>query len=405
MTSLTQIRTELSEARARMDAIFAFVKPDAWYERPIPERHRLIFYLGHLETFDWNQICRWTLGRPSFHPEFDQLFEAGIDPKDGELPQDTPSDWPSIEEVQGYNRRVRQEVDLALEQVPSHILHIAIEHRWMHVETTGYLLHHLTESGKIQPHISPQTRGSSPVHHMIDIPAGTATLGRMPEEGFGWDNEFGRHEQFVPSFAISKHKVTNGQYLRFVEEGAAPPPFWRLRRTQWVLQTMFGEVPLPEHWPVFVSQREAETYAKWSGMSLPTEAQFHRAAFGTTGGEERAYPWGDCAPNGNGVYGNFNFTQWDPLPVTASPLGDSSFGVAQLIGNGWEWTSTEFHPFDGFDPIPTYPGYSSRFFDRDHYVVKGAGPLTAACLLRRSFRNWFRPGYSHAHAGFRCVQN
>ena len=94
-----------------MDAIFSFVKPEAWYERPIPERHRLIFYLGHLETFDWNQICRWTLGHPSFHPQFDQLFEAGIDPKEGELPQDTPSDWPSIEEVQGYNRRVRQEVD------------------------------------------------------------------------------------------------------------------------------------------------------------------------------------------------------------------------------------------------------------------------------------------------------
>ena len=104
-------------------------------------------------------------------------------------------------------------------------------------------------------------------------------------------------------------------------------------------------------------------------------------------------------------HGNFGFQRWDPVPVTANPAGDSDFGVAQLVGNGWEWTSTVFSPFEGFTPYPTYPGYSSRFFDQDHYVVKGAGPQTAVCLLRRSFRNWFRPSYPHAHAGFRCVQN
>ena len=405
MTSLTHIRTALSEARARMDAIFSFIKPNAWYERPIPERHRLIFYLGHLEAFDWNQICRWTLGKPSFHPVFDRLFEAGIDPTQGDLPQDRPSDWPSLEEVQRYCSRVRKEVDRVLADVPEAILHVAIEHRWMHVETTGYLLHHLPEESKINPNHSSQIQGPSPDHQMIEILPGTATLGRSKEEGFGWDNEFGRYEAFVPSFTISKYKVTNGQYLRFVEDGASPPPFWLQRGNQWVLQTMFGEIRLQENWPVFVSQREAQAYAAWAGMSLPTEVQFHRAAFGTRTDKERSYPWGDKSPNGNGDHGNFNFAQWDPIPVTASPLGDSDFGVSQLMGNGWEWTATEFHPFEGFDPLPTYPGYSSRFFDQDHYVVKGGGPLTAACLLRRSFRNWFRPGYPHAHAGFRCVRN
>lgn len=404
MTSFTQFRTAFAEARSRMDAIFSFIKPGVWYERPIPERHRLIFYLGHLEAFDWNQICRWTLGRPSFHPAFDRLFEAGIDPREGELPQDKPSDWPSLEEVQRYRTRVRAEVDRVLDDAPETILHVAIEHRWMHVETTGYLLHHLPDASKIHPTHSLQIQGPSPEHHMIEVPAGTATLGRNPEEGFGWDNEFARHEEAVPPFAISKYKVTNSQYLRFVEEGAPPPFFWRPRGNQWFLQTIFGQIPLPEHWPVFVSQREAQAYASWKGMSLPTEAQFHRAAFGTRTEKEQAFPWGNTAPNGNGDHGNFNFVQWDPIPVSASPLGDSDFGVSQLVGNGWEWTSTAFHPFEGFDPIPTYPGYSSRFFGQDHYIVKGAGPLTAACLLRRSFRNWFRAGYPHAHAGFRCVQ-
>lgn len=403
MRSLSQIRTALSEARARMDAIFRLVKPDSWYERPIPERHRLIFYLGHLEAFDWNQICRWTLQKPSFHEEFDHLFEAGIDPKEGELPQDRPSQWPSVKEVERYNARVRKEIDRALPEAPKSIVHIAIEHRWMHAETTGYLLHHLPVSKKFSPVLPPLVPGPSPQHKMIEIPAGTATLGKGQEEGFGWDNEFGKHEENVQSFAISRYKVTNGQYLQFVEDGAAPPPFWRRSKTQWVLKTMFKEIALPNDWPVYVSQREARNYAEWAGLSLPTEAQFHRAAFGMKNGEERFHPWGDQSPNG--LHGNFNFIQWDPMPVTVSPAGDSDFGVSQLVGNGWEWTSTEFHPFEGFKPIPTYPGYSARFFDQDHYVVKGGGPLTAACLLRRSFRNWFRPNYPHAHAGFRCVEN
>lgn len=202
---------------------------------------------------------------------------------------------------------------------------------------------------------------------------------------------------------MSKYMVTNEQYLEFVDDGASPPAFWVRRGNVWCLKTVFGECPLSLDWPVYVSQQEAQAYATWLGMSLPTEAQFHRAAYGTECGEERQYPWGNERPNG--LHGNFGFRHWDPVPVTAYPAGESAFGVAQLVGNGWEWTSTVFHPFEGFSPYPTYPGYSSRFFDQDHYIVKGAGPQTAECFLRRSFRNWFRPSYPHAHVGFRCVKN
>ena len=166
---------------------------------------------------------------------------------------------------------------------------------------------------------------------------------------------------------------------------------------------MFDEIPLPHDWPVYVSLKEAQAFAVWAGFSLPTEAQFHRAAYGTRSGHERAYPWGNKAPNG--LYGNFNFKYWDPVPVTAYPEGDSEFGVSQLVGNSWEWTCSPFRPFEGFKPYGTYPGYSKRFFDDGHFIVKGGSPTTASCLLRRSFRNWFREGYPHAHASFRCVKN
>ena len=401
MPRLVEIRKELAAARACTDYIFSLFQPEMLYERPIPERHRVIFYVGHVETFDWNQICRWTLGQPSFHDTFDSLFEAGIDPAVGSEQEDTPSEWPSLEEIRRYNLRARESVDHALEEAPETVLRMAVEHRWMHAETTAYLLHHVSRSGKISPPFSPPPDMPPPRHTMIDIPNGVVTLGR--QDGFGWDNEFGEQQEDVQAFAISKYKITNQQYVTFVEEGGPIPPFWVKRGDRWFLLTMFEEIPLPLHWPVYVSLRDARAYAQWVGLSLPTEAQFHRAAYGTPSGEERAYPWGNQIANG--VHGNFHFRFWDPIPVTANPQGDSAFGVSQLVGNGWEWTSTRFHPFEGFEPYPTYPGYSSRFFDDDHFIVKGGAPTTASCLLRRSFRNWFRQEYAHAHAGFRCVRN
>jgi formylglycine-generating enzyme required for sulfatase activity len=101
--------------------------------------------------------------------------------------------------------------------------------------------------------------------------------------------------------------------------------------------------------------------------------------------------------------GNFDFAGWDPTPVNSFPGGDSAFGVADLLGNGWEWTSTPFAPFAGFEPFPFYRGYSADFFDGKHFVMKGGSARTAACMLRSSFRNWFQPHYQYVYAGFRCV--
>ena len=102
--------------------------------------------------------------------------------------------------------------------------------------------------------------------------------------------------------------------------------------------------------------------------------------------------------------GNFDFERWDPEPVGVRPGSASAFGVHDLIGNGWEWTSTLFGPFEGFTPLPSYPEYSADFFDGDHFVMKGASPLTSRALVRRGFRNWFRPRYPYVYATFRCAR-
>src|ERR1700747_1591134 len=90
-----QLLERLSEARVRTDESFGGVRPDSFYERPIPERHRIIFYLGHLEAFDWNLLRERVLSLEAFDPDFDKLFAFGIDPVDGGLASDQPTDLPS----------------------------------------------------------------------------------------------------------------------------------------------------------------------------------------------------------------------------------------------------------------------------------------------------------------------
>jgi formylglycine-generating enzyme required for sulfatase activity len=152
---------------------------------------------------------------------------------------------------------------------------------------------------------------------------------------------------------------------------------------------------------VFVCYEQADAYARWKGKALPTEEQFHRAAFGTPQAE-RLFPWGNEYRMGSG---NFDFCQSDAVSVTANMSGDSAFGVSQLVGNGWEWTASTFAPFPGFEPDPLYPTYSANFFGDEHHVLKGASCATDHLLLRRSFRNWFRSHYSYAYTTFRLVEN
>ncbi len=400
----SKLLSHIQAVRMQSDRLFEVLKPHAIYERPIAERHRVIFYIGHLDGFDAIKIARQGAGKESPDAALDALFQAGIDPDSAHLPSDTPADWPSLEQVRTYVRRCRKRVDEAIDQCPEDIVLMALEHRQMHLETLAYMFHNFDYKLKNIPDEIAQPESDSrscPSNEWRDIPAGEAILGRKHGSGFGWDNEFGQVRRPVPAFRIQKYKVSNREYLRFVEAGAAMPHFWMCRNGKLFYRGMFQEIPLPLDWPVYVTEQQAESYAKWLGASIPAEEQFHRAAYCTPSGDIREYPWGEDVPAWR--YGNFDFKRWDPESVTATPDGDSAFGVSQLTGNGWEWTSTTFGPFPGFRSLPTYPGYSANFFDGEHNVLKGGSPRTAARLLRSSFRNWFRRDYPYVYATFRCV--
>jgi len=226
----------------------------------------------------------------------------------------------------------------------------------------------------------------------------------------------------VAGFTIDRLNVTNGDFLAFVDAGGYSqaewwtpddwmwvrqenirhPSFWSKSGQDWLWCGMFEMLRLPLQWPVYVSHAEASAYARWSGRRLPTEAEYQRAAYASPLGDTLPHPWGEAAPDG--TRGLFDFASWEPEPVGTHPRGQSPWGVDDLVGNGWEWTSTVFAGFPGFQPIASYPEYSADFFDGQHFVMKGASPATARELLRPSFRNWFRPRYPYVYATFRCVR-
>ncbi|WP_144109949.1 SUMF1/EgtB/PvdO family nonheme iron enzyme [Paraburkholderia sp. BCC1886] len=422
----------LIDARDVTDQLFAIVKPEFLYERPIRERHRIVFYIGHLEAFDRNLFDQRLCDLPAFDSDLDQLFAFGIDPVDGGFPTDQPHDWPSLDTVRGYALRAREQIDRELDALAdaarlgndatqtdasAQLLNVAIEHRLMHAETLAYMLHQLPVAQKVENLREPVTSRDAPrdsLTSMVSVPAGATVLG-MPRDGahFGWDNEFGELRVEVPAFEIDRHMVTNGAYLAFIDAGGYSEPKWWSKedwawkqaesiehpacwsRTNgahgepaWTLRTMFDEVPLPPDWPAYVSHAEASAYARWAGKALPSEAQWQRAAHG--------------APHA--LTGNFDFRHWDPTPVDAHPENVSAFGVEGQFGNGWEWTSTVFDALPEFEAFSFYPGYSANFFDGQHYVIKGGSSRTARCMLRPAFRNWFQPHYQYVYAGFRCVK-
>ena len=425
--------------RQRSRRLFDLLDGDVYYSRPIALRNPIVFYEGHLPAFSIIAFLKRGLGAAAVDERLEQLFARGIDPgtEQEAVPRSGASTvWPSRDAVLAYGQAAddailealaRTDLDLAGAAHPaiSHgqAIFTALEHEAMHQETLLYMWRRLPYVHKHKPaDLTYELGASTPAYRTVVIPAGRATLGASRDSlPFGWDNEFDELVADVPSFDIDVHSVSNDDFLRFVEAGGYDrrelwsdagwewrsrenvrhPAFWVSRDREWFWRGLFEDIPLPGAWPVYVSQAEADAFARWKGRRLPSEPEYHRAAFGTPSGHERVLPWGDetSAPE----HGNFDFRSWEPVPVGARPAGASAFGVHDLAGNGWEWTSTVFAPFPGFVPMASYPEYSAEFFDGEHFVLKGASPGTASELVRRSFRNWFRPNYPYVYAKFRTV--
>lgn len=418
--------------RERSAALFDMIDPAAYYTRPISLRNPIVFYEGHLPAFSVLAFLRRGLLHPHVDARLEQLFERGIDPDsiDTAVPRSGASTvWPSRDEVRQFARLCDEAMAAAIADFTptpdaSEGLYTALEHEAMHQETLLYMFHRLPYELKQRSSIPDSghptsdgrlSKAAAIVSGSVVVPAGDAVLGA--DRGavtFGWDNEFDRHVVHVPSFRVDSLPVTNAQFLEFLDAGGYGtrelwtdegwewiqsehvhhPAFWlrsdHAPRTSdlaaWHWRGMFDAVPLPADSPVYVSQAEASAYARWKGRRLMSEAEWHRAAEGATAGHS-------------------DFAGFDPVPAGSHPETVGVHGVHDVIGNGWEWTSTIFGPFDGFAPMRSYPEYSADFFDGRHFVMKGASPVTARELIRPAFRNWFRGTYPYVYAKFRTVSD
>jgi ergothioneine biosynthesis protein EgtB len=421
--------------RERSKAIFDLLTDDAYYAQPIALRHPIVFYEGHLPAFSFNTLVKRALGGATIDARLESLFARGIDPAD-ETAAPSERQWPTRDAVQQFAAAADAGVLDAFANAdldrPGHPLldraeaaFAILEHEAMHQETLLYMWHRLPFDRKRKPaNYRPRVDGAVPAPEWITVPRGTATLGVDRDTiRFGWDNEFAHTSADVAAFAIERHDVTNHGFLAFIDAGGYDSPrwwtpedwawvteenirhplFWERHDGAWYWRGMFDLIPLPLAWPVYVSQAEAAAYARWREARLPTEGEFQRAAYGAPDRHERRHPWGDAEPSAE--HGVFDFASWDPEPAGSHPAGASAWGVEDLVGNGWEWTSTVFAPFAGFRAMASYPEYSADFFDGEHAVMKGASPATARELIRPSFRNWFRTRYPYVYATFRCAKD
>ncbi|MCA0145260.1 ergothioneine biosynthesis protein EgtB [Blastococcus sp. LR1] len=254
----------------------------------------------------------------------------------------------------------------------------------------------------------------------VPVPGGSFLLGvGAATEPFSLDNERPAHQVDVPAFRIGRVPVTNAEYAAFVTDGGYRTPRWWSARG-WEHRTAAG-LERPEFWgpdgtrvrfgvteelppdePVqHVTFFEAEAYAAWAGARLPTEVEWEKAAaWDPATGRRRRYPWGSTEPTPE--LANLGGTALRPAPVGAYPRGASAYGAEQLLGDVWEWTSSPFRPWPGFQPM-LYAGYSAPFFDGDYRVLRGGAWSVEASTLRPSFRNWDHPIRRQIFSGFRLA--
>ncbi len=248
------------------------------------------------------------------------------------------------------------------------------------------------------------------------IPGGPFLMG-TDMEPFAYDNERPAHTVDVPPFFIDTVPVTNGQYLGFVEAGGyddprfwsdagwghrleadlEAPQFWsREGAGTWSVRRYGQLIDLPLDEPVqHVGWYEADAYARFAGKRLPTEAEWEKAAAGA--GQVHLGPRGDPTAN----LGQRHF---GPAPVGAYPDGASHYGAEQMLGDVWEWTSSDFTAYPGFATFP-YKEYSEVFYGSDYKVLRGGSWATSPLVARTTFRNWDYPIRRQIFAGFRCARD
>ncbi|MGW0537150.1 ergothioneine biosynthesis protein EgtB [Streptomyces sp. NPDC003032] len=417
----------LLAARDRTTLLTTCVEDTELTAQHSPLMSPLVWDLAHIGNQEEQWLLRAVAGRDAMRPEIDSLYDAFEHPR-AERPS-LPLLAPA--EARGYAAEVRGRALDVLERTPLHgsaltdagfAFGMIAQHEQQHDETM--LITHQLRSGPAAltaPDPAPGPPFTGPDE--VLVPGGPFTMGTSTEP-WALDNERPAHRRTVPPFFIDTTPVTNAAYQRFIDDGGyeemrwwAPagwatvrqnglraPLFWRREGGQW-LRRHFGTVePVPADEPVLhVSWYEADAYARWAGRRLPSEVEWEKAArHDPVADRSMRYPWGDADPTPERA--NLGQRHLRPAPAGSYPAGESPLGVRQLIGDVWEWTSSDFLPYPGFAAFP-YREYSDVFFGGDYKVLRGGAFSVDAVACRGTFRNWDHPVRRQIFSGFRTARD
>ena len=388
------------------------------YERGI---NPPIWELGHAAFFYEYFLLRELGGKAARMPGYDEVWDSF---EIMHRHRWTPGVVPDKATMLDYYTRVIDESRERLEKLDdpyeSYLFRYCIHHQQMHIESLIWARQTL---GYPAPKFSnPASRDVGTLGEAGDaqIPGGEFFVGmpdgKQGEQGvpFSFDNERPGFRVELEPFAISKTLVTNGEFLQFVEDGGYEnEALWRFGGTCWLAE---AQRKLPNYWrrddgemqvrkfdswiglpfdapAMHLSVWEAEAFCEWAGRRLPTEPEWEAAARGSEGND---FPWGDEMYRSLvDMDGDFYGT----APATAFVEGASQSGCLQMLGTAWEWTSSQFLPFDGFK-IDMYH-YMSVLQFGDHRVTKGGSTATCSSLIRNTYRQAYYPSRTDAFTGFR----
>ncbi|OBF14100.1 ergothioneine biosynthesis protein EgtB [Mycobacterium sp. ACS4331] len=382
----------------------------------------LVWDLAHIGQQEELWLLRGgDLGAPGLlAPNVEDLYDAFVHSRASrvELPLMSPK------QAHAYLNTVRDRAFDALDALhdedPGFAFGLVVSHENQHDETMLQALNlragaPILDAGRRLPHGRPGVAGTD-----IVVPGGPFVLGvDAADEPYSLDNERPAHVVDVPAFRIGRVPVTNHEWRQFIDDGGyrerrwwsvrgwahrseaglSAPKFWNPDGTR----TRFGHVEsIPDDEPVqHVTYFEAEAYAAWAGARLPTEVEWEKAcAWDPRTQRRRRYPWGDAAPDATRA--NLGGAARRPAEVGAYPDGASAYGVEQMLGDVWEWTSSALRPWPGFTPM-IYERYTVPFFDGDYRVLRGGSWAVSADILRPSFRNWDHPIRRQIFSGVRLA--
>jgi gamma-glutamyl hercynylcysteine S-oxide synthase len=425
----SSICAKLTEARGRTLLLVAPLSDEDLRVQHDPLMSPILWDLGHIAHFEELWLTRNLSGRIEFS-EMPGMYNPFEYPRSTRAALPLPSLHSLIQTAAG----IRADTLKALESADLQSTHpllaagfvynMVLQHEYQHNET---ILQTLQLKGG-EPYRAPRAitaplSGSSAFDGMVRVDAGEYLVG-TDDRAVAYDNERPQHAVQVNAFEIDAAPVTNAAYARFItdggyrqpelwseegrawlaDSGAQAPKHWTASADGWMTRTMDMVGPATPNHPVcHVCYHEADAYARWAGKRLPTEQEWEIAAsWNPATSSTQRFPWGDAEPTA--LHANVDQLFFGTTPIGAFERNVSPLGCYGMIGDVWEWTSSDFTGYPGFVAYP-YPEYSEAFFGRDYKVLRGGSWATRPGAIRNTFRNWDYPIRRQIFSGFRCARD